>query len=173
MILLLLAVGNITLPIIVVSGQEEQWLTYENSDFGISLQYPASWNITKFNTSMLAPAHRIIAIETANTHFGISSEELFANTTVKEYAREKYNQLMESDFFQRINDESIVIDGVPAWQVEYQMSFPDLVANVINIWFLKDNMVFEIAYTTDDPKAHSENLPIFQKMINTFQITPT
>jgi hypothetical protein len=169
--MLLFLVAYATYPMVMISGQEEsRWSTSENPDFGISLQYPSNWNISKFNTSLLDTTHTILSIDTNNTHFGISAEELFSNTTVKEHAREVYNQLKQDDGFQRINDESIAIDGVPAWNLEYQMTLPDFIGKATNIWFIKDNRVFEIAYTTDDPDAQTNNFPIFQRMMKTFHI---
>jgi hypothetical protein len=171
--LLLVLIAIIKLPLISVSAQVEQkWLTYKNPDFGFSLQYPSNWNITTFNNSMLDVTHNIVNFNTVNASVGISSEELFSNTTAKEQAREKYNKLKEFVYFQRINDGSLVIDDrIPAWKLEYQMNLPDFTGKATEIWFINDNMVFEIEFTSGNPNDYSKNLPVFQKMIRTFHLT--
>ena len=34
----------ITLPMTQILGQEERWLTYEDSDIGYNIQYPSDWS---------------------------------------------------------------------------------------------------------------------------------
>ena len=172
-VLFLPLITIINLSVVAVSGQEQQWSTYKNPDFGISLQYPANWNVTEYNTSMLDVTHAIVDFNTVNTSVGISSEELFSNATVKEHAREEYNQVKDLKGFQRISDDSIMIDGIPAWKLESQVSAPGFIGKATDIWFIKDNMAFEIRYSTNDPNDYNKNYPIFQKMISTFHVIPT
>lgn len=53
---------------------------------------------------MLDVTHNIVDFKITNTSVGISSEELFSNTTAKEQARESYNKQKEFAYFQRIDD---------------------------------------------------------------------
>ncbi|HEU4823574.1 MAG TPA: hypothetical protein VFS97_09150 [Nitrososphaeraceae archaeon] len=36
-------------------AQEEQWVTYENPDFGITIQHPSNWEVASSNTDASPP----------------------------------------------------------------------------------------------------------------------
>ena len=123
----------------MISAQEKtNWTTYKNSQFGFSMLYPAYWNLTRYNTSLLDVENHIVDISggaiTGGAIFTIFAEELDRNMTVKEYARELYFSIQErSPFFERINDSAFLVDNIPAWKMEYKYNFPDFTGQHMDI----------------------------------------
>lgn len=157
-------------PNISTLAQEKiNWKTYENRQFGFSMLYPANWNITQYNTSMLDITHYIARISDYHTNLNIFAEELSKNITVKEYARKIYNSVKEgSPFFERINDSESRVDHIPAWKMEYKYNFPDFTGKHLNIVFIKGIMAFQIDYSSKESN-YDGNLPKIEKMIDSFR----
>lgn len=103
--------------------------TYDNLAFKIKINYNITdWNKTEFNTSELDIINS--PVKFVSSSYGtilISVEDLLSkNVTIKEYAREKYNDLEKSLSnvnFTRLNDSrNITISGNPAWEIDYSIS---------------------------------------------------
>lgn len=109
---------------------------------------------------------RLADIDSPSTHVGISAEELSANTTVKEYARERYFQWKEVDGFQG-KFEGVVIgdEHTGPDKVEYVCSWcsRSLVRltdrnNQSESWFCRN---CSIEFNSDDERvSHKQRLSI-------------
>jgi hypothetical protein len=99
----LLLITVISFPMTNVLGQEvgqqEQLLTYKDPTFGIEASYPSSWRKIDFNTSLLEPMNVIVGFTVGRdnqtgdeANIFIVVDDIDNRTTIKEYARDKYNE---------------------------------------------------------------------------------
>jgi hypothetical protein len=93
--------------------------------------------------------------------------------TIKEYARERYNDLIQTfsnDNFQRVNDSATSVANNSAWKLEDTIdSFTAGKRQSMNIWVIANDKAYEISYAADYGKQYAENLMAIQKMIDSFE----
>lgn len=109
--------------------QQEQLLTYKDPTFGIEVKYPSLWEKIDFNTSKLEPMNVIVGFtvgkdnltdEEANVFIVVEdSDNKFS--TLKEYARYKYNQIKAEDIINSeiLNDTETTVMGGEGWKIDY------------------------------------------------------
>ncbi|MGC1133503.1 MAG: PDZ domain-containing protein [Nitrososphaeraceae archaeon] len=151
------------------------FLTYDNADYGIKIQYPSIWiklergiesdevivspDIVAFNSlDKVLPEELVVKVERVNLTLGE-----YSNTTIKKITE----NLTDSKI---IESTETTLAGSPAHKViaifkernQYE-------TYLINIWTIKDGKVYEIRYLSD-PKRYHNCLPVAEKMIRSFEI---
>jgi hypothetical protein len=171
----------------VVSAQptenmNDNFISYENTDYGIKIQYPYNWKNTesldqnaivtfsapeirekKSSTliNIYEPAHVILAVE------NISSSNLNLNDFTNKYL----NRLSTINTEFQINN---ITDGTLAGKPAKIIFSKDLdilnrISDVMRIFTISDGLVYRINYAAD-PQWFSEYMPVAQKMIDSYQI---
>jgi hypothetical protein len=136
----------ITLPMATVLGQEQdgeeqqQWLTYESSEFGYSIQYPSDWEALKEsnypqNTSFKMfdlPARYslgalIVSIEPVEKY--LDTDTLTLKTrTIHDYAREQRAYVNSEPDLELLRSNSTTIgqNHYPAQQIHFSGGIQEL-----------------------------------------------
>lgn len=145
--------------------------TYENSDYGIKIQYPETW-------SQVGPAGGMVTfmspltdnddnyrenvqIKVADHPSSISLEELTRfnindlNATVKE--------------FKLIESKSITLDGHPAHTIVYSGVYNNINFQSLAAWTVLDNRAYNIWFYGKQVE-YETYLPVIQKMLDSFEI---
>src|SRR5918995_1136687 len=129
-----------------VLAQEQQWVTYENPYFGITIQHPSGWEVASSNTDASPPppgfAKQIVKLSASdpNTNAGLIIQTQIVesnldtdtmkvkNATLEDYVRsEKMGITKEeiADFtgssntrMELLRDNQTTVAGNPAWRIE-------------------------------------------------------
>ena len=157
-------------------------LTYQNSSYGIRIQYPANWtkdegdfdhndditNIVEFSSpfesrSDSEPETLGISIE------GFTDENMtideYANSLITYYKETLTNfNLVESD------TNNGILAGRPAYKLVYSDVEDDTNYKTMEIGTIIGDKVYYIEYISEEEK-YSNYLPTIQMMINSFEIT--
>jgi hypothetical protein len=154
------------------AGQEEEgeWLTYENSDLGFSIQYPPNWT-TEEDEDLL----ELRSNDDETLRVEITSESLpEEKTTLEEYSDMHVNDLEEdSKDFKLLHSTSttIGVGDYPAHKVIYKLTAKTTKDQntITRFWTIQDDKAYSIAYIGVEPK-YFNLYSIALKMFDSFQI---
>jgi hypothetical protein len=160
-----------------ILGQTE-FLTYENKDFGFSIQYPSDWEKEKEIASKSSNIN-IVASFVKNNGSAIYTEAdlyirtedfLGKNITLEEFAQLQKAYTSSLLAVSSFNESKTIIGNKPAWQIKYDFrGFGGITRYGINSLIINDDIGYSIVFTTDKDK-YERYFPIAQEMINSFQI---
>jgi hypothetical protein len=156
-------------------------LTYQNSSYGIRIQYPANWTVDEEDIIPNDPFINIVAfsspLESAFDNYsetlGISMEGLNdENMTLEEYAASvvtQYNKAL-TDFNLIGSTTNITLGGNnPAYGLIYANRKDDTYYITLEIGTIIGDRVYYIKYSAEE-KQYSNYLPTIQTMINSLEI---
>jgi hypothetical protein len=153
-------------------------LTYQNSTFGIKLQYPSNWekqeNGTRQDTqtdivTFLSPvinsrANLDVSIDDISGEKGISLTQ-YANQNIADL-----NQSLPDAKFIASNTNNVVIAGLPAYRMVYTSADGNTILKTMEIGAMKGDKVYILTYEAA-MQEYAKYLPVIQRMIDSFQIT--
>jgi eukaryotic-like serine/threonine-protein kinase len=153
-------------------------LTYQNSTFGIKLQYPSNWekqeNGTRQDTqtdivTFLSPvinsrANLDVSIDDISGEKGISLTQ-YANQNIADL-----NQSLPDAKFIASNTNNVVIAGLPAYRMVYTSADGSTILKTMEIGAMKGDKVYILTYEAA-MQEYAKYLPVIQRMIDSFQIT--
>jgi hypothetical protein len=170
--------------------------TYENSDFGYSLQYPSSWKVdedrsseglVQFFTSDHGSHLAIFTVGVEDSTRNLDTDTLtLKNTSAQQYAEERLTSLSETSDttdFKQIRSNEFTIAGNPAWKIEYSVDFsnadlPKELAKAFSkgpeynfeIFTVSNGKLFTLSYNEELPKV-PETFPLANETVNSFRFT--
>jgi hypothetical protein len=158
------------------AATEVKFLPYENSTYGIRIQYPSSWtkqesqnqssnDIVKFSsTARTAPAS--LAITGGKPAPQSIPLQLYINASI-------YALRQSFDNFSLIESNATTLAGFPAYKIVYTGIIPSsgLELEFMQVLTIKDSKNFVITFGTL-PTDFSTYLPTTQKMIDSFAFIP-
>lgn len=154
------------------------FLPYQNSTYGIKIQYPPDWqkqeNGTKQDTqtdvvTFYAPASNSnanldLSIDDISDKKGISLAQ-YANNSLTDLKQSLTNfKLIES------SSNNNHISGLPAYRIVYTSNDGNNVTKTLETGIIKGDKVYILTYETGISE-YTTFLPVTQKMIDSFQIT--
>jgi hypothetical protein len=153
-------------------------LTYQNSTFGIKIQYPSNWekqeNGTRQDTqtdivTFLSPvinsrANLDVSIDDISGEKGISLTQ-YANQNIADL-----NQSLPDAKFIASNTNNVVIAGLPAYRMVYTSADGSTILKTMEIGAMKGDKVYILTYEAA-MQEYAKYLPVIQRMIDSFQIT--
>jgi eukaryotic-like serine/threonine-protein kinase len=153
-------------------------LTYQNSTFGIKLQYPSNWekqeNGTRQDTqtdivTFLSPvinsrANLDVSIDDISGEKGISLTQ-YANQNIADL-----NQSLPDAKLIASNTNNVVIAGLPAYRMVYTSADGSTILKTMEIGAMKGDKVYILTYEAA-MQEYAKYLPVIQRMIDSFQIT--
>ncbi len=153
------------------------FLTYQNSTYGISVQHPSNW-IKEENHNSTSPGHIVKFSSPQGTPPAtvniIGGNRLPLNVSLEEFSAASINNLRQSfPRFNLLESSSTTLGGFPAHRVVYTAEVaPGFGVKFMQVWTIKDARDFII---TDGslPSDFSNYLPTIQHMINSFAFIPT
>jgi PsbP-like protein len=150
-------------------------LTYENSRIGIKIQYPVDW---KLYEKEYYPDHpdeqwsQVVGFSLPseiNAHSKLENVAIYVkplpaqNTTLEAYSNKQINHLRKKSSVHESTTTTLA--GNHAHTVVYT----DKKDDVIEVWTIKGDSVYTIRCAAK-PEDYSTYLPIFQKMLDSFEI---
>ncbi len=163
-------------------NMNENFISYENTDNGIKIQYPYNWknvesldqnSVVTFSApemrekksstliNIYQPAHVILAVK------NISSSNLNLNDFTNKYLNRLSTVNTE---FQINNITDGTLAGKPAKIIfSKEMDILNRISDVMRIFTISDGVVYRINYVAD-PQWFSEYMPVAQKMIGSYEI---
>lgn len=156
----------------------DNMLTYDNSTYGIRMQYPSNWHKEENLSSsdnMLVDVVKFIS-PTKNTSNISESFDLKVDNisdirpmTLAKYANNSIEDL-EKDFDIVKLDKNATISNNPAYKLIYTGVGKGVNLEAVLILTIKDDRAYIINFIAE-PAKFSYYLPILEKMIHSFRIT--
>ena len=156
-------------------------LSYQNSIYGIKIQYPSNWekqeNGTKQDTQTDVVTFHVATafpVVNSNANFDITIDDISdQKRTLTQYANQSVADLKQSltDFkLIESNTSSVVIAGLPAYKIVYTSADGSNILKTMEIGVMKGDKVYILTYEAGMP-VYIKYSPTIQKMIDSFQIT--
>jgi hypothetical protein len=159
------------------------FLTYNNSDVGIKIEYPNNWRVSTPGfedysqiVSFFSPLENLTDVFPARVI--ISQQSYVQNVTLGAYTNITLNQ-SQALGVNITESKPTKLSGQDAHQLvttlgaggnEFTATTPAPISKVMQVWTVQDNKVYILYYIADEPK-YSAYLPIIQKMIDSFVIS--
>ena len=159
----------------------EDFLTYENTTYGIRIQYPAGWqegesnqtsedSVINYIVAFRSPKDRISDTVAENVIVSVENLPPEQNISLAAYSTRQIADLTQfSPGFDLQQSIPTVLAGIPAHKivfsetVQQQQTIKDM-----QVWTIKDNKAYIIAFA-GEPAKYSYYLPTVQKMIDSFE----
>jgi eukaryotic-like serine/threonine-protein kinase len=164
------------------NGNDNKMLTYENSTYGIRMQYPSNWhkeeNLSSGsdNNSMLVDVVKFSsptknASDTLSESLDLKIDNIsdIQPTTLAKYANNSIEDLTK-DFDVIKLDRNASLSDNPAYKLVYNGAEEGVNLQAMLILTIKGDKAYIISYNAE-PTKFAYYLPTLQKMINSFQIT--
>jgi eukaryotic-like serine/threonine-protein kinase len=160
----------------VFARQTPNFLTYENSTFGIKLQYPSSWdkeeNGTRQDTQIDVVTFFPSANSTASLDITIDDISDEKGISVAQYASDGTTDLKQSlkNFKLVGSTTNNLLAGLPSYKSIYSYNDGNTLFKDMEIGGIKGDKVYVLTYEAG-MSEYDRYLPIIQQLINSFQIT--
>ena len=152
---------------------QEQFLTYENPELGISIQYPSNWeklvNLDKFVT-FTAPPETDTRIYPAA--LGLKVQELSSkNISLQEITKVQMSNLKKSNpNLNVLESTSSTIADKPSHKIVFSaIDNKEVERKAMQVWTVIGNKAFLITYKAE-PDKFSSYLPTIERMIDSFKV---
>jgi eukaryotic-like serine/threonine-protein kinase len=152
---------------------QEQFLTYENSELGISIQYPSNWekiaSLDNFVT-FTAPPETDTRIYPAA--LGLKVQELSSkNIPLQEITKVQMSDLKRSNpDLKVLESTSTTIADKPAHKIVFSaIDNKEVERKAMQVWTVIGNKAFLITYKAE-PDKFSSYLPIIERMIDSLKV---
>ena len=166
----------------IAHANANEMITYENSTYGIRMQYPSNWhkeeNLSSGsdNNSMLVDVVKFIsptknASDTSSESFDLKIDNIsdIKPITLAKYANNSIEDLRK-DFDIIKLDRNASLSNNPAYKLVYTGVEEGVNLQAMLILTIKDDKAYIISYNAE-PTKFSYYLPTLEKMIDSFQIT--
>jgi len=164
------------------NGNDNKMLTYENSTYGIRMQYPSNWHKEENLSSGSDNNSRLVDVvkfssptKNASDTFSESLDLKIDNIsdiqpiTLAKYANNSIEDLRK-DFDVIKLDRNVSLSNNPAYKLVYNGVEEGVNLQAMLILTIKGDKAYIISYNAE-PTKFSYYLPTLQKMIDSFQIT--
>jgi eukaryotic-like serine/threonine-protein kinase len=171
--------ASITKPL-NVKTTTSKFLTYQNSTYGIKIQYPSDWLYKESNAgtrsvqtivTFASPDSVIAPINSTNSLVAltVAVQSLpFHNLSLNAYTNLNVDNLRQAEpGFHLLASNDTTLAGGPAHKITY--TFANGVKTMA-VYTIKENKAFILEYITGSEATYPSYLPIAQKMIDSFQI---
>ncbi len=143
-----------------------EFLTYENSEYGIQIDYPSSWGKTEPDDVIVAFMSQGESTSQANLNL-VMNDLSEQNLELKEYTQLVLEQLKQTfPDIEILKSRSTVLANIPAYQVIYTTSN----VKVMQIWTIKHKISYIWTYTTKE-EEFEEHQRTIEAMLDSFEIT--
>ena len=156
-------------------GNEPAFYTYENTEKGISIDYPATW--TKYENPPHAEGVLVLFTSQSEEPTEIGSlmvsvldlEDYMNMDWFKQAHIENLSiQPAYSDFI-IIYEDSAILSYLPAYKIIFTFTQDLYTWRQLEIWTIKDDTLYLLVHQVDQAN-HNEFTDIIDQMINSFEI---
>jgi hypothetical protein len=157
----------------------EDFLTYENTTYGIRIQYPVIWQVGEPNqtsqdnvktiVAFRSPKDRISDTIAESVIIGVENLPPEENISLDAYSTLQIAGLTQfSTDFDLEQSTPIVLAGSPGHKIVYSETVQQHPIKTMQVWTIKDNKAYIISFAGEEAKL-SNYLPTIQKMIDSFE----
>jgi hypothetical protein len=177
-------------PPVPPSVNDRGFLMYENSTLGIKMQYPSGSEILRktvlddedvpYDVGFRLPdekhpesSYDVLFVEVIPLPYAYNvSESVYIDEYVPVWVSGAKESLTD---FNLTKSRITTLDDSPAQVLEHTHFSPELEGEIkgLNVFAVKDNILYHIGYESTDPLAYYDHIPIIQKMIESFEILDT
>jgi eukaryotic-like serine/threonine-protein kinase len=162
---------------IAFAQQTTNLLTYENSSYGIKIQYPSTWEKQENGTkqgSVIDAVSFLPPTINSNASLDISIDDISdeKGITLAQYANNSIRDLTHSlkDFKLISSNTNSVLAGLSAYKWIYTHSDENKIFKDLEVGAMKGDKVYILAYEAG-LNEYDKYLPTIQQLTNIFQIT--
>jgi hypothetical protein len=166
------------------NGTDGGTLVYQNTTYGVKMQYPSGWQVAQFNNSAANPTKLVVGFlspigvqsitDRIPENILVAVENLSSrNMGLAPYTTLQLSLLSEgTQGFNLVESLPTTIANNPAHQIVYTQPFDQLKLKKMQVWTVKDGMAYLIIYAADEAD-YSSQLPTVKKMLDSFEIINT
>jgi len=162
---------------IAFAQQTTNLLTYENSSYGIKIQYPSNWEKQENGTKQGSETDAVSFLPptiNSNASLDISIDDISdeKGITLAQYANNSIGDLKQSlkDFKLISSNTNSVLAGLSAYKSIYTHADENTTFKDLEVGTIKGDKVYILAYEAG-LNEYDKYLPTIQQLTNTFQIT--
>ncbi|MDF5706721.1 MAG: protein kinase [Nostoc sp. S4] len=166
-------VATISLWLLQLQTHTQNFLTYQDSNYGIKIKYPTNWKIQENSNSINQELVIFFSTEISNSN---NYQELLTVSIEKFYGNLKESQDLFSNEIKATLSNATIIDTSETTLAKKQANqliflSKDRKKNLKNlqIWTLKNNQAYIITYSAGI-EDYDRFLPTAEKMIESFEI---
>ena len=160
------------------NSTKTNFLTYENSTYGIKIQYPSSWDEEQNGTKQDTETNIVTFYPPArnsNASLDVTIDEISdeKGVSLSQYASDGIGDLKQSlkDFNLISSDtKNNILSGLPTYKSIYTYSDENTIFKDMEIGTIKGDKTYILTYEAG-ANEYDKYLPIAQQLIDTFQIT--
>jgi hypothetical protein len=157
---------------------------YQNTTYGIKMQYPSGWQVAGFNNSAANPTKLVvgflspIGVQSATDRIPENVLVAVDNLSSSNMALAPYTTLQLSMLSEGIQGFDLVeslpttLANMSAHQIVYTEPLEQLKLKKMQVWTVKDGMAYLIIYAADEADYPSQ-LPTVKRMLDSFEIIKT
>jgi hypothetical protein len=159
-------------------------LVYQNSTYGIKMQYPPEWNVTGFNNTAAASTKLVAgflspigvqSISDRNPESVVVGVENLSsgNMGLAPYTTIQLSLLSQAtQDFNLLESRPTTLANNPAHQIVYTETVGPLKLKKMQVWTVKDGTAYLIVYGADE-LSYPSQLPTVRRMLDSFEIINT
>jgi len=162
---------------IAFAQQTTNLLTYENSSYGIKIQYPSTWEKQENGTkqgSVIDAVTFLPPTTNSNASLDVSIDDISdeKGITLSQYANNGIGDLKQSlkDFKLISSNTNSVLAGLSTYKLIYTHTDENTTFKDLEVGVMKGAKVYVLVYEAG-LNEYDKYLPTIQQLINTFQIT--
>jgi hypothetical protein len=154
---------------------------YQNTTYGIEMQYPSGWQVGEFNNSAANPTKLIVgflspigvqrATDRNPESILVGVENLSSsNMGLAPYTTLQLSLLSEgAQGFKLVESLPTTLANMPAHQIVYTQALEQFNLKKMQVWTVKDGIAYLFIYSADEADYPSQ-LPTVKKMLDSFRI---
>jgi hypothetical protein len=158
-----------------LAGGGGAYAIYENSNYGVKLEYPESWALEEGKSDSDNPMELVYFYNDAEDNsfkgdFAVSIERLDRSRTMQDYVQKTVKQYQKNiDGFKLDSTSWDTLGGFRAYSILYRENYNSTTnLKILEVGAIRDEVVYFIEYFAFD-KEFDKNFPIARKMIDSFQ----
>ncbi len=148
-------------------------LTYTNSEYGFSLEYPKDWDFEEgLMGTIILFAGPFVKGGEFMINMNMVSEELpeFPKITLEDYLKLSEMQIKKAmENYEKVGERSATIADLPAIVLTYTGGSGVDMLMYSQAFFLEENVAYVITYAAP-PEFHDEYVKSFELVISTFEL---
>lgn len=147
------------------------FVTYENSTYGIRIMHPQEWEIMEkyMGTVVLFRSPIEDASDMFQENFNVVVGDLPESMELDELTDANIEQAKTHFAIENIDSSPTTLANNPARKVTYNLKQGQYDLKIMQIYMIKGKRVYVITYTAEEDR-YSDFLGTAQSMINTFEI---
>ena len=172
----------VTTPNHIVLGQQTgattNFLVYENSTYGIKIQYPSSWDVEQNGTKQDTETNIVTfspPASNSNASLDVATDDISdeKGISLAQYATNSLSDLRQSlQNFKLVESTttSDVLSGLPAYKLVYTFVEGNTAFKDMETGTIKGDKAYILTYDAG-VNEYDKYLPLIQQSVNSFQIT--